>query len=188
MNPVKERGVDLSTFNNDWYQPGKNALVRILWYVVNGIFFINPLNPSGKLKVVLLKLFGAKMGKGVVIKPGVNIKYPWLLSVGDHSWIGERVWIDNLVAVDIGAHCCISQGAMLLTGNHNYKVSSFDLITGEITLEEGAWVGAQATVCPNVTLGSHAVLSVQSVATQDLDPYFIYQGNPAQKIRERSIQ
>ncbi len=140
-----------------------------------------------KIKALSLQLFGTNLGSGIIIKPKVNIKYPWLLSIGDHSWIGENVWIDNLVPVFIGPNCCISQGAMLLTGNHDYKKSSFDLITGKIELEEGVWVGSQATVCPGVTMKSHSILSVGSVLTNDSDEYTIYQGNPAKPVREREI-
>ena len=135
----------------------------------------------------MLRLFGAKIGKGLVIKPKVNIKYPWFLEIGDHVWIGEEVWIDNLTLVKIESNVCISQGAMLLTGNHNYKKSSFDLITGQITLEDGVWIGAKSVVCPAVTCHSHSVLAVGSIATKDLEPYTIYQGNPAQPIRKRII-
>jgi putative colanic acid biosynthesis acetyltransferase WcaF len=109
------------------------------------------------------------------------------LEVGDYSWIGEQVWIDNLGNVRIGAHCCLSQGAMLLCGNHNYKLTSFDLKVGPIILEDGVWIGAQSVVCPGVTCGSHAVLSVGSVAQKDLKPYTIYSGTPAIEIRERVI-
>lgn len=141
----------------------------------------------GFIKKVLLKTFGAKIGKGVLIKPKVSIKYPWFLTIGNHVWIGENVWIDNLAKVAIEDNACISQGAMLLCGNHNYKKSTFDLIVGEIKIEEGAWVGAQSTVCPGVTLHSHAILAVGSVATKDLEAHTIYQGNPAKKVRERKI-
>jgi putative colanic acid biosynthesis acetyltransferase WcaF len=178
---------DLSKYDNTWYHPGKKV-VCVLWYFVNVLFFVSHMIPLSGLKVWLLKLFGAKVGRGVVIKPGVNIKYPWKLVIGDHSWIGEDVWIDNLEHVIIGSNVCISQGAMLLCGNHNYKKSSFDLIVKEIHLEEGAWVGAKSTVCPGVTLNSHAILSVGSVANKDLDGYSIYQGNPAIKVREREIE
>lgn len=101
-----------------------------IWYFVNVLFFINPMNPISGLKVFLLRLFGAKIGKGVVIKPGVNIKYPWLLTIGNNVWIGEKVWIDNLDNVTIANDVCISQDAILLCGNHNYKKSTFDLIVG----------------------------------------------------------
>lgn len=148
---------------------------------------MNPLNPFSGLKVMLLRLFGARVGKGVVIKPNVNIKYPWLLEIGDHTWIGERAWIDNLAQVKIGKNCCISQGAMLLCGNHNYKKSTFDLIVKPITLEDGAWVGALSVVCPGVTIKSHAILTVQSVAAETLEPFALYKGNPAVRIRERVI-
>ncbi len=139
------------------------------------------------LKTWLLRLFGARVVGPVLIKPGVNIKYPWYLSIGAHVWIGEGAWIDNLAQVSVGNNVCISQGAMLLCGNHNYKKRSFDLITGPITLEEGCWVGAKATVCPNVTVRTHAILGVGSVATHHLEAYGIYQGNPATKVRKRQI-
>ncbi len=137
---------------------------------------------------MLLRLFGAVIGKGVVIKPSVNVKYPWLLEIGDDAWIGEQVWIDNLVKTVIGSDCCLSQGAMLLTGSHNYKNPAFDLIAEPITLENGAWIGAKAIVCPGVTCGSHSVLAAGSVATGNLKPYTIYQGNPATEKRVRNIQ
>ncbi len=181
------RRTDLSVYDNRWYHPGASGPRRMLWYFVNALFLINPLNPVSSLKVSLLRLFGAKVGRGVTIKPNVNIKYPWLLQVGDHVWIGEGVWIDNLTLVTIGDHVCLSQGALLLTGNHNYKKSTFDLITGPITLEDGVWIGARSVVCPGVRCGSHSVLAVGSVAAKDLKPYMIYQGNPAAAVRERII-
>ncbi|KAB1067852.1 colanic acid biosynthesis acetyltransferase WcaF [Tamlana haliotis] len=177
---------DLSNYNNHWYQPG-NKLKRLLWYFTNVLFFINPLNPSSKLKVFLLKCFGASIAEGVVIKPAVNIKYPWFLSIGKNTWIGEHVWIDNLAQVTIEDNVCISQGAMLLCGNHNYNKSTFDLMVEKIAINQGAWIGAQSMVCPGVTIYSHAVLAVSSIATKNLEAYHIYQGNPALKIRKRNI-
>ena len=184
---TKPMPADLSRYDNSWYQPGGNPLKRILWYFVNVIFFISPLNPLIGLKVALLRAFGAEIGQGVIIKPGVNIKYPWRLKVGDHTWIGERVWIDNLADIRIGANCCLSQGAMLLTGNHDYKKPTFDLMVQEIVLEDGAWVGAKTVVTPGVTVGNHAVLAVGSVASQDLEPYTIYRGNPAVAVKKRKM-
>lgn len=177
---------DLSTYNNDWYSPG-NRVKIIIWYFVNVLFFKNSLNPSSSVKVLLLKAFGATVGEGVIIKPGINIKYPWLLEIGDHSWLGENLWIDNLAKVSIGSHVCISQGALLLCGNHDYKKISFDLITDPITIEDGAWIGAKSVVCPGITCHEHSVLSVNSVATKNLEAYTIYQGNPAVSVRKRDI-
>lgn len=180
--------VDLSTFNNSWYKPGGNFIKRFLWYFTNIIFFKNSCNPCNCLKITLLNLFGAKLGTNITIKPSVNIKYPWNLSVGNNVWIGENVWIDNLAKVEIGNNVCISQGAMLLCGNHNYKKKSFDLIVGSIYLKDGCWVGAQSTVCPNVTLHENSVLTVGSIAVHDLKSNGIYQGNPAKIIRTRTIE
>ena len=176
---------DLSEY--DQRESAQPSVKDILWYVSNLFFFQSRLLPWYSLKRFFLRLFGARLGKGTVIKPGVNIKYPWKLEVGDHVWIGEGVWIDNLDKVTLGNHVCLSQGAMLLTGNHNYKRSTFDLIKGPIKLEDGVWIGAQAVVCPGVKAGTHAVLTVGSVATGDLESYSIYQGNPAQKVRGRVI-
>lgn len=175
---------DLSKYDNSWYQPG-SKLKTTLWYFINALFFLNPLNPVSVIKVKLLRLFGARIGEGVVIKPGVNIKYPWKLEIGNHCWIGEKVWIDNLGEMKIGNNVCLSQGAMLLCGNHNYKKPTFDLIVKDITLEDGVWIGAQAVVCPGVVCRSHSILAVNSVATKDMEPYIIYQGNPAVEVRKR---
>lgn len=179
---------DLSLYDNTWYNPGGGTLKCVLWYFINILFFINPLNPFSGIKVRLLHLFGAKIGKGVVIKPRVNVKYPWNLTVGDYTWIGENVWIDNLVQVTIGSNVCISQGAMLLCGNHNYRKATFDLMVGEIIVEDGAWIGAKCVVCPHVKVGSHSVLTVGSVATKDCVANGIYKGNPAVKIKDRKIE
>jgi putative colanic acid biosynthesis acetyltransferase WcaF len=177
---------DLSSFNNSWYKPG-GAVKRLLWYFVNACFFRSAF-PFNKIKIGLLRMFGAQIGSGVILKPHINIKYPWKLRVGNHVWIGEEVWIDNLAEVVIGDHCCLSQGAFLLCGNHDYSKSAFDLVIGSIHLEEGTWIGAKSVVCPGVTCHTHAVLAVNSVATKNLDSYSVYQGNPAVKVRERQIK
>jgi len=177
---------DLSSFSNKEYRPG-SAAKRIAWYLVSLFFFKTPFPWPSRMKVLLLRLFGARIGRGVIIKPSVTIKYPWFLAIGNHTWIGEMVWIDNLISVSVGSNACISQGAMLLTGNHNYKKSSFDLMAKPIILEKGVWVGAKSVVCPGVTCFSHSVLSVGSVATSDLKPYSVYAGNPARENKSREI-
>ncbi|MGQ0829907.1 MAG: WcaF family extracellular polysaccharide biosynthesis acetyltransferase [Bacteroidota bacterium] len=178
---------NLAQFNNAWYNTGAGPLKRLLWYFTNAIW-LNSAFPISGFKSFLLRLFGAKLGKGVVIKPHVNIKYPWRLSIGNNVWIGEYVWIDNLANVSIADNVCISQGAMLLCGNHNYKKTTFDLTIGDITLEEGVWIGAKSIVCPGITCRSHSVLAASSVAVNGLEKYSIYQGNPAVKVRDRIIE
>jgi len=175
---------DLSKYNINWYAPG-NRLIRSLWFVVSLVFIQNKLNPFNSLKVILLRIFGAKIGRDVVVKPGVNIKYPWKLEVGNYVWIGEDVWIDNLDDVVIGNNVCISQGVMLLSGNHNYKKSTFDLIIGKIKIKDGVWIGAKSIVTQNVVCDNHSVLTVNSVASSNLDSYSVYSGNPAKKVRNR---
>jgi len=177
---------DLSKYDNSWYKPG-NKIKMILWFFVNAIFLASSWIPISSFKVFLLRLFGAKIGTGVVIKPSVNIKYPWKLEIRNHVWVGENVWIDNLDKVTIGDNVCISQGAMLLTGNHNYKKTTFDLFLGTIILKEGVWIGAQAVVCPSVICESHSILSVGSVLSSNTEPYYIYTGNPAKRTRKREI-
>ncbi len=178
----------LDKYDNSWYRPGGSSFSRVFWYYINASVFKSYWLPFSSVKVALLRLFGASIGSGVVVKPGVNIKYPWHLEIGDHVWIGEAVWIDNLTTVKIGSHSCLSQGAMLLTGNHDYKAETFDLIVAPIILENGVWIGAKSLVCPGVTCLSHSVLSAQSVASKNLDPYTVYAGNPAIPVRKRTIE
>ena len=179
--------IDLSKYDNSWYKPGRNAFIRAIWFVVNSLFFINSLSVSSGLKILFLRLFGAKIGKGVVLKPGINIKYPWNLTIGDNAWIGERVWIDCLDKITVGANCCLSQGALLISGNHNYAKTTFDLMIAPIVLEDGVWICAEAIVTGGTVCGSHSVLGTKSVASSNLEQYGIYRGNPAEKIKERII-
>lgn len=179
--------VDISAYNNSWYNPGAGAVKRTLWYFINAFILNSTLLPFNSLKIKLLQLFGAKIGKGVTIKPSVNIKYPWLLEIESNVWIGENVWIDNLAMVRIGSNCCLSQGAMLLTGNHDFTKPHFDLILKPITLEDGVWIGARAIVCPGVVCASHSILTVNSVASAPLEAFKIYRGNPAVAVKERVI-
>lgn len=175
---------DLSTYDNSWYQPGP-FYKRLLWMVVSALFFEHSLAIWNGGKRFWLRVFGAQLGVGVIIKPQVKIKYPWKLTVGNHCWIGEKVWIDNLAQVTLEDHVCISQGALLECGNHNYKTSTFDLMIAPITLKEGSWIGAKSCVVPGVTTGAHAILTMGSVATKDLEAYKIYSGNPAVVVKQR---
>jgi putative colanic acid biosynthesis acetyltransferase WcaF len=178
---------DLSSFSNVHYKPGA-PVKRAVWYLLSAVVFQSYLFPLSPLKAFLLRIFGAKVGKGLVIKPAVRIKYPWFLEIGDHVWIGESVWIDNLATVQLGNHVCLSQGAMLLTGNHDYSKPTFDLRTGSITIGDGAWIGARAMVCPGLQVESHAVLTAGAVAYSDLKAWGVYSGVPAVKVRNRSIE
>ena len=177
---------DLATYNNKWFKPS-SKLKRALWYFINTCFFKSSWNISTNVKTFWLRVFGADIGKAVVIKPGVNIKYPWKLKIGNHCWIGEGVWLDNLDQITMEDSVCISQGAYLVCGNHNYKSSSFDLMIAPIYVKHGSWIGAKGIIGPGVTVGSHAVLSLGAVATKDLEPYTVYSGNPAVAIHKRKI-
>jgi putative colanic acid biosynthesis acetyltransferase WcaF len=134
-----------------------------------------------------LRIFGAEVGRGIVIKPGVNVKYPWHLRLGDHVWLGEGCWIDNLTSVYIGDDVCISQGAYLCTGNHNWSDPTFGLKVDPIVLGDGSWVGARAIVSPGVTLGEGAVAASGSVVTKNIPNYEIHAGNPAALVRRRVL-
>ncbi len=176
----------LSEYNNSWYNPG-SKIRRGLWYVTNILIMRNPFIPISTIKCSVLRMFGAKIGQNIVIKPRVNIKYPWFLSIGDNTWIGEDVWIDNLATVSIGKNVCLSQGAMILCGSHDYTRSNFDLVVKSVIIEDGVWIAAQATVSQGIICKSHSILSLKSVATRPLEPYGIYQGNPAKLVKKREI-
>lgn len=180
--------VRLDTFSTGNFDKGAGFIKQTLWYFVNALFVRASWNPFMGIKIALLKAFGAKIGKGLVIKNNVCIKFPWKLTIGDYVWLGENCWIDNLDKVTIGNQVCISQGALLLTGNHDYTLTSFDYRNAPIVIEDGVWIGAKTVVCPGVIVHSHAILTVGSIATKEMEDYGIYQGNPALLIRKRIIK
>jgi putative colanic acid biosynthesis acetyltransferase WcaF len=180
-------GTDLSKFTIGDYKPGAGKIKILIWYFINYYLFNSAIPWPNKLKLFILRLFGAKVGVGVIIKPRVRIKNPWRFKIGDNCWIGESAWIDNLEDVVIGNNVCISQGAMLLTGNHDYRLQDFPYRLGKIVLEDGVWIGAKTVVCPGVTCKSHAILTVNSVATKQLDEMCIYSGTPAIYVRQREF-
>lgn len=180
--------VDLSRTSNRGYDPGKPFWYRSLWLIVEALTLLNPVFVSYGLKAWILRAFGASIGANVVIKPGVHVKYPWHLVVGDNVWLGERAWIDNFVSVSIGSNVSISQGAYLCTGNHDWSDPGMGLVVKPITIDDGAWIGAFARVGPGVTVGNQAVLTLGSVLLANAEPNRIYRGNPAIIVRKRTIR
>jgi putative colanic acid biosynthesis acetyltransferase WcaF len=178
--------VDLSRFDRGRYSPGRSRLVCVLWYVVSVLVFESGYMPCMAPKRWLLRLFGAKLGRGLVIKPRVCIKYPWRLAVGDHCWIGQGVWIDNLDNVRLGSHVCISQQAYVCTGSHDYHRPTFDLITRPVLVRDGAWIGARAMVLGGVTIEANAIVAAGSIVTKDVPPAAMVAGQPAKPYAQRT--
>lgn len=176
--------MDLSRFNNSDFDRGASKTKELAWFVVSTLTVAGPVPGSG-WRASLLRFFGAEIGAGVVFKPGVRVKFPWRLSVGANSWIGERAWIDNLAEVRIGRDVCISQGAYLGTGNHDWTSPTFDLVTKPITLEDECWVGARAVVAPGTYMAQGAVLGMGAVGTGRLNGWTIYSASKANAIGPR---
>jgi len=186
---TKNPRIQLATYQlGPEYTPGAPLWRQLLWYFVGSPLVSSPWLPVASLKVWTLRRFGAHIGQGVNIKPGLRVKFPWRLTVGDYSWLGEDLWIDNLAPVTIEDNVCLSQGVYLCTGNHDWSQATFDLRLGSIHLQSGSWVAAQAVIGPGVTLGTGAILTLGSVTTQSLHPWTIYSGNPAQPIKRREIK
>jgi putative colanic acid biosynthesis acetyltransferase WcaF len=181
----------MTRVRNDLFDPavgldrGRPKIVEMIWYGVKCVLFLTPLPFPSSLKRIVLRCFGARIGRGVVIKPRVNIHLPWKLSVGEHTWIGEEVFILNFEWVTIGAHCCISQRAFLCTGNHDFREPTMPYRNQPIVVNDGAWVGAQTFVAPGVTIGCEAVISAASVVTRDQPPRMVCSGNPSAPVRCR---
>jgi putative colanic acid biosynthesis acetyltransferase WcaF len=178
--------VQLAEFQNAWYRPGSLPR-RLAWLVANRVFLLTWFPWPSVLKAALLRAFGARIGRGVVFKNRINVKYPWNLSIGDHSWIGEAAWIDCLGKVTIGANVCLSQGVVIETGNHDWSKRTFDLIVRDVVVEDGAWAAVKSLLLPGSRLASHAVLGAGSVLSGDTESYGIYLGVPAKKMKERVI-
>ena len=174
----------LDTFSNPQFQRGRPAWVETLWMIVSGMAFSTWLPGSGWRRI-LLRLFGARVGRGVVIKPRVRVKFPWKLTVGDHTWLGESVWIDNLDQVTIGSHCCISQGAYFCTGSHRWDKEAFDLVTKPIVVQDECWVAAQVSLSPGTYLQRGAVLTLGMNAASEYMADTVYLHKDATRHRSR---
>lgn len=164
---------------------GRPLWVELTWYAVKMVFFLSAIPWPAKWRGMLLRMFGAKIGKGVYIKPRVNIHFPWKLSVGDWSWIGEEAFILNFEPVTIGAHVCISQRAFLCCGNHDFRDPAMSYRNAPIEIEDGAWVGAQVFVGPGLTVGREAVVTAGSIVRSDMPESMICSGNPCEPVKPR---
>ncbi len=174
----------LDRYDNRSFCRGRPPWIEALWVILQALFVTSRM-PGAVHRKILLKLFGARIGAGVVFRPGLKVKFPWRLEIGEHAWIGEDVWIDNPAPVRIGDHCCISQGAYLCAGSHDWSSTTFDLVTKPIVIRDQTWICARATVGPGVTVEEGAVLALGSVATVDLRAWWIHRGVPAVPVRER---
>ena len=142
-------------------------LIKIcIWYLINNLIICSFI-PSSKIRVFLLKVFGAKIGINIIIHPYTNIKYPWKLEIGDNCWIGAHVWIDNIANVKIGNNCCISQDVYFCTGNHDFKKKEFDLISEQIIINDNCWIGAKSVLSPGVNLKSNSIVKINSLVKKD---------------------
>ena len=159
----------LAGFTGAGYDKGRSAPVQVLWLLLSGLVVTRWWCPMG-LRLALLRMFGARIGQGVVLRHQVRIHWPWKLVVGDSSWIGEGAWILNLEPVTIGHDVCVSQDVLLCTGSHDRRSPTFEYDNGPITIEDGAWVAARATVLRGVTVGAGATVGACALVTRDVPP------------------
>ncbi len=180
--------IHLRSYDNSWYHPGRSSVWRAAWFFIGSPLFRSHLLPSSSLRVSLLRLFGARVGERVVIRHDVSIKYPWHLVIGNDCWIGERAWIDCLTTVRLGNDVCISQGAYLCTGNHNWSEPGFGLMIAPIQINDGAWAGAMCLLTPGAVLGNGAVAAAGSVISGTVPDFEIFAGNPGTFLKKRVIR
>ena len=179
--------MDLLKFNNDSFSRGASVWKEFLWRFAQWVLFRGDFIKFYGFKCYVLGWFGATIGSKVSWKPSVKCTFPWKLTVGDHSWIGEEAWLLNLDEIRIGANVCISQRVFLCTGSHDWAKESFDLITKPIIIEDGVWICANVFVGPGVTIGENTVVTAGSVVTKDLPAGMICSGNPCVPVKKRKI-
>jgi putative colanic acid biosynthesis acetyltransferase WcaF len=182
--PELVKVVDLSQAGRGNFQQRRGLLVRTCWHVIERTVIANQLLPSSALRVALLRLFGARIGRNCRLVHAMRVKFPWNLQVGDNCWFGEDVWIYNQAHIRIGSNVCVSQGTFLTTGSHDLE-STMDLRVSPIVIEDGAWISSRCIVQMGVTVGRSAVVTPLSVVHKSLEPAGIYGGNPCKLIRGR---
>lgn len=165
--PAVERS--LRGFTGAGYDKGRPLLVQAVWFAVLNLVFVKWWFPA-RWRPVVLRAFGARIGRRVLIRHRVRVHWPWRLDIGDDVWIGEDAWLLNLERISIGSNACVSQGALLCTGSHQRHSPTFEFDNGPIRLEPGAWVAARAVVLRGVTVGRGAVVGATAIAHRDIAP------------------
>src|SRR5260370_10096933 len=176
--------MNLVIYDNSDFDRGAPRWKEAAWALVRFLFFQNALPWPSSLRCALLRTFGAKIGRDVVIRANVNISFPWRLAIGDHVWIGEDVGILTLAQVTIESNVCISQRAYLCTGSHDFRREDFKLRVAPITVREGVWIAAASFIAPGVEVGSGAIVSAASVVFKNVPPNAWVRGNPATAVSE----
>ncbi|MFN6944536.1 MAG: WcaF family extracellular polysaccharide biosynthesis acetyltransferase [Cytophagaceae bacterium] len=165
----------------------KNRIARLVWGIVYALFFALSPRPFHAWRSFLLRLFGAKVGKGVHVYPGVKIWAPWNLILKDHSGVGSGAILYSQGLITIGAYAVVSQGAHICAGTHDYTIEGFPLITKPITIGDHAWVAAEAFIHPGVTIGEGCVVGARSVVTKDMPAWMVCAGHPCIPLKERLL-
>lgn len=185
-----EPWLNLSNYNQSWFDRGKPTWFIFLWWLVEGITF--PLTPHNfyGFRRWILALFGAKIGKGVIIRSSVRILYPWKVEIGDYSWIGDDVYFYSLDNIKIGCHCVISQKTYLCTGSHNSHDNNFGLIIDSIEIGNGTWIAADCFIAPGVKIGANSVIGARSSVFNNIPHEQVAWGTPcvAQYSRKLKIK
>jgi putative colanic acid biosynthesis acetyltransferase WcaF len=159
----------LAGFSGVGYDKGRSPVWQAAWLIISGTIFMRAWLPA-RARVMLLRAFGAEVGRGVLIRHRVRVHWPWKLTVGDDSWIGEGSWILNLEPVTIGANVCVSQDVFLCTGSHDRRSVTFEFDNAPIVVEDGAWIAARATILRGVRIGAAAVVGASALVTRDVPP------------------
>lgn len=179
---------DLSMFVLPKKFRGRSAFVVQLWWLVQATLFAASPQFLYGWRRFLLRLFGASIGKGVIIRPTARITYPWKLTIGDYSWIGDNVELYTLGEIHIGSHAVVSQRSYLCTGSHYYDRPAFDIYSATICIEDQAWLAADVFVAPGVTIGRGAVIGARSTVLENMPEAMICAGYPAKPIKPRTTR
>lgn len=171
--------VDLRKYDQSNFDRGRSSWFVLLWWLVQAVAFpISPHNFNG-FRCFVLRLFGAKIGKGVLIRPTARFTYPWKVEIGDYSWIGDDVVLYSLEQIRIGCHCVISQKSYLCTGSHDIQDSAFGLKTAGISLGNGVWIATDCFIAPGVQIGANAVIGARSSVFSNIPAQQVCWGTPA---------
>lgn len=176
--PVAKSFFDLSKYDQSWYDRGRPGWFVLLWWFVQAITFPLTLHQLSGVRCAILRVFGAKIGKGVLIRPTARITYPWKVSIGDYSWIGDDVTLYSLDRIEIGDNCVISQESYLCTGSHDINDPTFGLTTAPIKISPGVWVAADCFVGPGVEIGENSVIGARSSVFCDIPSDKVCWGTP----------
>ena len=179
--------MELNRYDQSWFDRGRPAAVVMLWHTISRTLYRLPIHNAHGFRAALLRLFGAKVGQGVMLRPTSEVTYPWKVVIGDNTWLDDEVVLYSLGEITIGSNCVLSRRTFISTGNHRADDPAFGLVVKPCVIEDGVWLQADCFVGQGLTIGRNTLVRARSSVFRSVPPSSVCEGTPAKVVGTRDL-